>query len=147
MVTGIPPWRTVCATSATDPREPLTLLLRIAGARRASLVSRPQRTNFGVSHALQLRQGERFERDPWYLGSWSALVGTIAVVWVLVITVLFMLPQTSPITAKTFKYAPIAVGGVVVCGTQRLASARKRFLNPAHTRNSTHGPKRDVMHS
>lgn len=94
---------------------------------------------------LRLRQGDRFERGPWHLGSWSAAVGTIAVAWVLVITVLFMLPQSSSITAKTFNYAPIAVGVVVAfCGTWWLASARKWFLNPAHHRNAS--PNRDHVH-
>ncbi|MEV7794893.1 amino acid permease [Streptomyces sp. NPDC087512] len=87
---------------------------------------------------LRLRQASRFERGPWHLGSWSPFVGTIAVAWVLVITVLFMLPQTSPVTAHTFNYAPVAVGVVIAfCGIWWLASARKWFLNPAHPRNST----------
>ncbi|MFE2939276.1 amino acid permease [Streptomyces sp. NPDC059255] len=86
---------------------------------------------------LRLRQGDRFERGPWHLGSWSTIVGTIAVMWVLVITVLFMLPQSAPVTAKTFNYAPIAVGVVVAfCGIWWLASARKWFLNPTRPRNS-----------
>ncbi|GHF41798.1 amino acid transporter [Streptomyces mashuensis] len=86
---------------------------------------------------LRLRQGERFERGPWHLGAWSRIVGTIAVAWVVVITVLFMLPQTSPVTARTFNYAPIAVGVVIAfCGTWWFASARKWFLDPAHPRNS-----------
>jgi hypothetical protein len=75
---------------------------------------------------LRLRQGDRFERGPWHLGSWSTVVGTIAIAWVLVITVLFMLPQASPITAHTFNYAPIAVGVVVAfCGAWWLISARR----------------------
>ena len=87
---------------------------------------------------LRLRQGARFERGPWHLGSWSTTVGTIAIVWVLVITVLFMLPQTSPVTAETFNYAPIAVGVVLAfCGTWWFASARTWFLNPAHPRDSS----------
>ncbi|WP_260867588.1 amino acid permease [Streptomyces sp. SAJ15] len=86
---------------------------------------------------LRLRQGDRFERGPWHLGSWSTIVGTIAIAWVLVITVLFMLPQTSPITAHTFNYAPIAVGVVVgFCGAWWLISARRWFLKPAHSRSS-----------
>ncbi|MEW2526320.1 amino acid permease [Streptomyces sp. NPDC047071] len=85
---------------------------------------------------LRLRQGDRFERGPWHLGSWSTIIGTIAVAWVAVITVLFMLPQASPVTAKTFNYAPLAVGVVIAfCTTWWLASARKWFLNPHHPRN------------
>ncbi|MFD9882996.1 amino acid permease [Streptomyces alboflavus] len=85
---------------------------------------------------LRLRQGDRFERGPWHLGSWSGIVGTIAIAWVAVITVLFMLPQSSPVTRDTFNYAPIAVGVVVAfCGTWWLVSARKWFLNPDRPRD------------
>ena len=45
---------------------------------------------------LRLRQGESFQRGPWHLGRWSYLVGWIAVVWVVFITILFMLPQFGP---------------------------------------------------
>src|SRR6266704_2640862 len=54
---------------------------------------------------LRLRQGEAFQRGPWHLGRWSYLVGWIAVIWVGIITILFMLPQASPITWLTFNYA------------------------------------------
>jgi len=59
----------------------------------------------------------------------------VSVVWVIVITVLFMLPQVSPVTWETFNYAPIAV--LVVLGfaaTWWFASAREWFLNPEHAR-------------
>ncbi|MFD9906267.1 amino acid permease [Streptomyces sp. NPDC059063] len=86
---------------------------------------------------LRLRQGDAFQHGPWHLGPWSKPVGVIAVAWVTVITVLFMLPQSSPITTKTFNYAPIAVGVVLAfSGTWWLLSARKWFLNPAHPRNA-----------
>lgn len=55
--------------------------------------------------------------------------------WVGVITVLFMLPQVSPVTWETFNYAPVTV--LVVLGfaaTWWLASARHWFLNPDHER-------------
>ena len=47
---------------------------------------------------LRLRQGESFKRGPWHLGRWSYLIGWIAVIWVVFITILFMLPTASPIT-------------------------------------------------
>lgn len=87
---------------------------------------------------LRLRQGEGFHRGPWHLGRWSRPVGVIAVLWVVVITVLFMLPQVSPVSLETFNYAPVAVGVVLVfSGTWWLVSARKWFLNPSHSRNAT----------
>ncbi len=100
---------------------------------------------------LRLRQGDRFERGPWHLGSWSTIIGTVAVAWVAVITVLFMLPQASPVTAKTFNYAPIAVGIVIAfCGIWWLASARKWFLNPHHPRNraphQVHAVEQEASH-
>lgn len=61
----------------------------------------------------------------------------IAVSWVAIITVLFMLPQLSPVTLETFNYAPLAVGVVLVfAGTWWLVSARKWFLNPQHPRSN-----------
>src|SRR5213076_2648052 len=40
---------------------------------------------------LRLRQGDAFQRGPWHLGKWSRPVGTVAVIWVVFITILFML--------------------------------------------------------
>ncbi len=85
---------------------------------------------------LRLRQGDAFERGPWHLGGASRVIGTIAVVWVVFITVLFMLPQVSPVTWGTFNYAPVAV--LVVLGFATawwLMSARKWFL---HTDDAPH---------
>lgn len=80
---------------------------------------------------LRLRQGDAFQRGPWHLGRWSKLVGTVAVVWVVFITVLFMLPPKSPITIDSFNYAPIAVLVVLgFAGIWWLMSARKWFTGP-----------------
>jgi amino acid permease (GABA permease) len=80
---------------------------------------------------LRLRQGEAFERGPWHLGRWSRPIGIIAVAWVAFITVLFMLPQVSPVTAETFNYTPIAVLVVLgFAGIWWLASARRWFTGP-----------------
>src|SRR5213076_3188709 len=49
---------------------------------------------------LRLLQGDRFQRGPWHLGRWSRPVGVIAVGWTVVISVLFMLPTTSPVTEE-----------------------------------------------
>jgi len=80
---------------------------------------------------LRLRRGSDFERGPWHLGRWSGVIGTVSVGWVVVITVLFMLPQVSPVTWETFNYAPVAV--LVVLGFAAawwFTSARHWFLNP-----------------
>ncbi|MEZ0093577.1 amino acid permease [Streptacidiphilus sp. EB129] len=85
---------------------------------------------------LRLRQGERFQRGPWHLGRFSRPIGIVAVAWVVLITVLFMLPQVSPITAQNFNYAPVAVA--IVLGFATLwwfVSARTWFLKRDHPRN------------
>ncbi|MET1075043.1 MAG: amino acid permease [Umezawaea sp.] len=80
---------------------------------------------------LRLLQGDRFQRGPWHLGKWSRPVGVVAVVWVVFISVLFMLPQASPVTAKSFNYTPIAVLVVLgFAGVWWLVSARKWFTGP-----------------
>ncbi|HEY2080979.1 MAG TPA: amino acid permease [Streptosporangiaceae bacterium] len=80
---------------------------------------------------LRLRQGESFQRGPWHLGRWSYVVGIIAVTWVVIITVLFMLPTVSPITVGNFNYTVVAVAVVLgLAGIYWLVSARNWFTGP-----------------
>ncbi|WP_042386569.1 amino acid permease [Streptacidiphilus melanogenes] len=80
---------------------------------------------------LRVRLGGSFVRGPWHLGRWSRPVGIAAVAWVVVITVLFMLPTANPVTAANFNYAPIAVLVVLgFAGVWWAASARKWFTGP-----------------
>ncbi|WP_433140746.1 amino acid permease [Actinomadura nitritigenes] len=80
---------------------------------------------------LRLRQGKDFKPGPWSLGRWSKPIGTLAVAWVVVISILFVLPPAKPITKDTFNYSPIAI--LVVLGGAGLwwvLSARKWFTGP-----------------
>jgi amino acid permease (GABA permease) len=80
---------------------------------------------------LRLRQGASFQRGPWHLGRWSYPVGVIAVVWVVFITVLFMLPTASPIHWGNFNYTIVAVVAVLgFAGIYWLVSARNWFTGP-----------------
>ncbi|MEV0537768.1 amino acid permease [Kitasatospora sp. NPDC050463] len=80
---------------------------------------------------LRLRQGRAFPRGPWHLGRWSGVIGSVAVGWTAVITVLFMLPTASPVTAAGFNYTPVAVAVVFgFAGLWWLASARHWFTGP-----------------
>ena len=80
---------------------------------------------------LRRLAGASFAGGRWSLGRWSAVVGWIGIAWVAFITVLFMLPEVSPITWKTFNYAPVAVGVVLLySGGYWLLSARKWFTGP-----------------
>jgi amino acid permease (GABA permease) len=80
---------------------------------------------------LRLRAGENFRRGPWHLGRWSRPIGTIAVGWVVIITVLFMLPQVSPVNGSTFNYTPVAVLVVLgFAGIWWMVSAKNWFTGP-----------------
>lgn len=58
--------------------------------------------------------GDRFVEGPWRLGRWSPAIGWVAVGWVILICILFVLPPVSPVNLTTFNYAPVAVVVVVV---------------------------------
>jgi amino acid permease (GABA permease) len=80
---------------------------------------------------LRLRLGSSFKRGPWHLGRWSRPIGIVAVAWVCVISVLFMLPTTSPIGWGDFNYTVIAVVAVLgFAGIWWLVSAHKWFTGP-----------------
>jgi amino acid permease (GABA permease) len=80
---------------------------------------------------LRLRLGSAFVRGPWHLGRWSAPIGIISIIWVVFITILFMLPTASPITWKNFNYTVIAVVAVLgFAGIYWAVSARKWFTGP-----------------
>jgi amino acid permease (GABA permease) len=80
---------------------------------------------------LRLMRGADFVPGPWHLGRWSRPIGIIAVVWVVFISILFMLPTASPITLKTFNYTVVAVVAVLGFATiYWFASARRWFKGP-----------------
>ncbi|MBI3648696.1 MAG: amino acid permease [Actinobacteria bacterium] len=86
---------------------------------------------YAIPIYLRLRAGDDFQRGPWHLGKWSYLVGWIAVIWVIFISILFMLPQFAPISIATFNYAPVAVGVVVIfAGVWYAVSAKNWFKGP-----------------
>ena len=40
--------------------------------------------------------GDSFQPGPWHLGKWSAVIGWVGIIWVGIITVLFVLPDRQP---------------------------------------------------
>ena len=72
-----------------------------------------------------------FQRGPWHLGAWSRPIGVISVLWVIFISVLFMLPTANPITAQSFNYTPVVVlGALIILVVWWFASARSWFKGP-----------------
>ncbi|TVU00738.1 hypothetical protein EJB05_16563 [Eragrostis curvula] len=55
-----------------------------------------------------------FVRGPFHLGRYGVAVGSVAVFWVALVTVLFSLPVAYPVAKDNFNYTPVAVGGVLL---------------------------------
>lgn len=86
---------------------------------------------------LRLRN-PHFEPGPWNLGRWSRPIGWIAVGWVVVICILFVLPPASPVTVDTFNYAPIAVLAVLVFSTVTwFIGGKEHFMHGAKDIHTT----------
>ncbi|MCX4666476.1 amino acid permease [Streptomyces sp. NBC_01381] len=68
---------------------------------------------YAIPIYLRIRYRRKFRPGPWNLGRWGVAIGSIAVLWVVFVTVLFCLPQTRPDTGlfsvTTFNYAPLAL--------------------------------------
>ncbi|MGW7691091.1 amino acid permease [Streptomyces asiaticus] len=86
---------------------------------------------YAIPIFLRLRAGDRFQPGPWNLGRWSKPVGWIAVVWVAVVTVLFCLPQSSPVTVDSMNYASIALAVVLLLATIWWFVARRSYNTPS----------------
>ena len=80
---------------------------------------------------LRVRAGSKFQEGPWTLGRWSRPIGITATIWVIFISILFMLPQAQPININTFNYTPIVF--LIVLGGAALwwvVSAKNWFHGP-----------------
>ena len=72
-----------------------------------------------------------FQRGPWHLGAWSRPIGIISVLWVIFISVLFMLPTATPVTVQNFNYTGIVVlGALLILVVWWFVSARSWFKGP-----------------
>jgi amino acid transporter len=90
---------------------------------------------------LRWRQGDTFQAGPWTLGQKYRWMNPIAVIWVGIVTIVFILP-TNPggvpwddkFDWKLVNYAPLVTGGVILAvGIWWLVSARKTFTGPKNT--------------
>lgn len=52
---------------------------------------------------------DRFKSGPWTLGSWSPLIGWVAILWTVFGGILFMLPVSYPITVSNFNFTGVVL--------------------------------------
>ncbi|SEC17736.1 Amino acid transporter [Streptomyces sp. 3213] len=81
---------------------------------------------YGIPVFLALRKGRNYQPGPWTLGRWRRPVGVIAVIYVVIITVVFCLPQSTPITGETFNYAGVTLLGALLLATITWMTRGKR---------------------
>jgi amino acid transporter len=93
---------------------------------------------YGIPVYLRWRVGDKFQHGGWSLGNHYKWINPIAVLWIIVITILFMMPITptgipwhAGFDWNVVNYAPITVGAVLLAvGLWWLLSARKWFKGP-----------------
>lgn len=74
---------------------------------------------------------KNFRVGPWHLGAWSRPIGVISVLWVIFISILFMLPTINPVTPVNFNYTPIVVlGTLLILMVWWFVSVRHWFKGP-----------------
>ncbi|MER6629021.1 amino acid permease [Streptomyces sp. NPDC000987] len=90
---------------------------------------------YGIPVYLALRRGRDYQPGPWSLGRWRKPVGVVAVAYVVFITAVFCLPQSTPITADSFNYAGVTlVAALLLAWGTWLARGKKAYqLTAANT--------------
>jgi len=93
---------------------------------------------YAIPIFLRLRQGDAWEPGEWNLGKHYKWIGTVACLWVVFISILFILPTSpggvpwgSKFSWLYFNYAIVALGGtMLLVGGWWMLSARKWFTGP-----------------
>jgi len=93
---------------------------------------------FAIPIALRIKAGSSFEHGAWSLGNHYKWINPIAIVWIAIITVLFLMPTVPTgipwrdgFDWNVVNYAPLTLGAVLlVVGIWWFASARKWFKGP-----------------
>lgn len=99
---------------------------------------------FALPIILRIRAGDAFEGGAWSLGRHYKWISPIAVVWIAIVCVLFLLPVSPhgiPGAAEfdwnVVNYAPLTVGGALILfGGWYLLSARRWFTGPVREAGS-----------
>jgi amino acid transporter len=99
---------------------------------------------FGLPILLRLLAGDRFEPGAWSLGKHYKWIGWLSVIWIAIITILFLAPVTPAgvpgdpdFNWEVVNYAPLTVGGALILfGGWYLLSAKNWFTGPVREAGS-----------
>jgi amino acid transporter len=102
---------------------------------------------FALPIILRIRAGEDFEHGAWSLGKHYKWISPIAVAWIGLICILFLLPVSpngvpgaAEFNWEVVNYAPLTVGGALLLfGGWYLFSARRWFTGPVREAGSEEG--------
>ncbi|KAJ8091672.1 polyamine transporter tpo5 [Marasmius tenuissimus] len=87
--------------------------------------------SYGIPIALRVIYHKQFVRGPFHLRVFSFPVAIAAIVWIMFISIVFVLPQVNPVTSETLNYSIVAVGIVMLYSIGFwVLSARKWFTGP-----------------
>ncbi|KIJ51165.1 hypothetical protein M422DRAFT_74174 [Sphaerobolus stellatus SS14] len=87
--------------------------------------------SYGLPIAFRVIYRKNFKKGPFHLGSFSIPVSVISVLWIMFISIVFILPQINPVDSQTLNYSIVAVGIVMTYSfTFWFLSARKWFTGP-----------------
>ena len=100
--------------------------------------------SFGLPIILRIREGSTFQAGAWSLGRHYKWISPLAVGWIVLICILFLLPTTpagvpgaEDFSWEVVNYAPLTVGGALVLfGGWYLLSARNWFTGPVRETGS-----------
>ncbi|KAJ3186441.1 hypothetical protein HK101_009637 [Irineochytrium annulatum] len=100
--------------------------------------------SYGSPIVCKLLNPTLFKPGPFHLGRWSTAVNVVSCAWIGIITALFLLPTTNPVTSLNMNYACVLVGAVFFgAGGAWLLSARKWFKGPVI--NLSEAEKKEVV--
>ena len=86
--------------------------------------------SYGMPILIGLIWPAHFKKGPFNLGRASRPVAFIACAWIAFITIIFCLPELTPVTSQTLNYTPVAVGIVAFGAFGSWIWARTWFTGP-----------------
>jgi amino acid transporter len=87
--------------------------------------------SYGIPILLRVIYRDQFVRGPFHLGNFSYPVALAAVMWIVFISIAFILPSLNPVNSQTLNYSVVAVGIVLIYSVGFwLISARKWYTGP-----------------